>query len=580
MNGVSRLLSAALLLLPAGYLQAFECGPQPPPGSGISDENWKMDSCRLEHEKAAKAALPTYRAQTQSVAGDIRNKLEKAPQGANLGVLATSLLNGLVPGRFALFNSGSFAGPNEPNLGFYTRVSGEDAADAIPARSLGLQPAAVLDPKLLPPLAQAIREAGADSELRRLQDALDLSDALEVELILLSLGNDWRFGFGGNSERYSRLFSRVVQGAYVKGEQRRSNDPALRFGIERRIADQLAAPSDSPCKRHTDSERPTADDLLARPLGSFPEACLELLNSGLRSYAENTFAPTYRSVLEATENARLHEFAELISNTSQLSARLRHIEADALVGTSASGLRIDWEISLSPSIESFLGSTLKELGVQGRNPDRRMDNICSEETPEGAAECFEGFLSWQNPQEGGDRREKAISHNRRIAISLEAMRLRPLDASVQVPLLGGGEGEEGGGLGGGLLDPLLPPILNPGGGGDGGATTREISVSAPAAYRYRIALRAGDTVWSSRQAGLGALSLRLEAGADYTRFDVEAQGDEVVRQNYWRWYLGPVLQIGRYAFPLTVGGQSRSEFEGAGEAVDLGVLGGLQFRFL
>ncbi|MGB1557389.1 MAG: hypothetical protein ACPHCJ_06350, partial [Oceanococcaceae bacterium] len=279
-------------------------------------------------------------------------------------------------------------------------------------------------------------------------------------------------------------------------------------------------------------------------------------------------------IFRAAHEAELQRFHKLILNSSQLSARLRHIEADSLIGTSASGVRVDWEISLSPSIESFLSQSSKDLGVDNQG-HRTMESICFADNDKSASDCLKGFGNWT-----ASAKDKAISHNRRIAISLEAMRLRPLDASVEVPLLGGSEGEEGGGLGGGLLDPLLPPILNPGGGGDGGATTREISVSAPAAYRYRIALRAGDTVWSSRQAGLGALSLRLEAGADYTHFDVEAQGDEVVRQNYWRWYLGPVLQIGRYAFPLTVGGQSRSEFEGAGEAVDLGVLGGLQFRFL
>ena len=575
MRNKQRLLLAALLVQ-LNPLYAFECGPT---NTKYVPQLWKISSCRQEHENAAKAALPSYKQNAQSaqpkLIEGIRDSLEKAPQGANLGVLATSALNALVPGRFALFNNGGFGGPNEPNLGLFARVSGDEAADSIPMRSLVLQPAATLSPELVPPLAQALRDEGASQELRRLEDALDLSDALEVNLMLLSLGSNWRFGFGGGSERYGRLFAHIVQGALERGGTQFDD---VYEGIELKVAEKLLAAEGAPCKP-ADGPKPSVRTLLAMPLADFASPCLSLLNDLLSRAAVEAAAP-YQWVIDATGKARLHEFAELISNTSQLSARLRHIEADALVGTSASGLRIDWEISLSPSIESFLGSTLKELGVQGRNPDRRMDNICSEETPEGAAECFEGFLSWQNPKEGGDRREKAISHNRRIAISLEAMRLRPLDASVEVPLLGGGEGEEGGGLGGGLLDPLLPPILNPGGGGDGGATTREISVSAPAAYRYRIALRAGDTVWSSRQAGLGALSLRLEAGADYTHFDVEAQGDEVVRQNYWRWYLGPVLQIGRYAFPLTVGGQSRSEFEGASEAVDLGVLGGLQFRFL
>lgn len=576
MNQMPKVLCSKIFLiflLPTP-LHAFECSLKKP------DTNFDatISSCRSEHFDEAKRAIPSYQRAAEEalpkLREGIRKSLEQAPQGANLGVLATSVLNALVPGRFALFNSGGFAGPNQPNAGLIARVSGDEAADSLPARSLLLRPAAVLDPELAPPLAQALRDAGAQEDLQRLEESLDLSDALEVDLVLATLGRDWSFGFGGNGERYGRLFAQIVQGAIGYGEQ---HARTVFRGVEKRAAKKLAEAENQPCALPGVAQ-PTQRDLLLAKIKDLPTPCLRMLNEILEDAAVESAAP-YRWVIEATGKARLDEFAQLISNTSQLSLRLRHIEADSLVGTSASGLRIDWEISLSPSIESFLSQTLSGLGAKGRNSERTMQSVCAEESVDGATECFDGFLKWQTANDDQES-QAAIRHNRRIAVSLEAMRLRPLDASVEVPLLANNSDGDDSGEGGGLLAPLLPPILSPDEGDGGGGGMREVAVSAPAAYRYRLALRAGDTLWSGRQSGLGVMYLRLEAGADYTHFDVEAQGNEVVRQDFWRWYIGPVLQIGRYAFPLTVGGQSRSEFEAAGESVDFGVLGGLQFRFL
>ena len=514
MNGRG-LIGAVLLAIPSPATHAYSCGLD------VSiDQCYGLHIREAEQRVHDRAKVPDQGKRKRAVDDRVKGLVA----GSQLGGLATSLLNTL-PTTGLLGLAGDSDQANAPNLGLALDSNGigigNERADTM------LQPAAVVHPQVFPPLKSKLDEAGAADRLRALEEGLDLTDALQLGLTVAIVDSVMGFQFGRVSDEYSHLFDMLVIGSL---EPRRAAPG---------IWSTAAAQATVKCAWAAVPTIGTGLDTIQRTHGA---GCVDALNASFAEEA-NKFESSWAAAVERYHDAQLHNYANLVSNQGQLYITAQHLEADAFVSPRVSSARITLEIALDPTMADFL---------EGK------DHPCRSSAT--ATACYNKYVEWM------DKAERRVSHNMRVATFLEVARVAALDVSVD-PLAAAGAAD-GIGIIGGVSDDIDEII-------DGDGSVGTVDLHVPGVTRVKVGAHAGRSLFNTARGLTESFGLRLEAGADYTWFDVQ----EAVYNERYRIYGGLVLKLLGISIPLQGVYVSDSEFDIGDPVEHVNILGGARLDF-
>lgn len=542
-NGRARVGVALLLGFVVGGAQAREnhCVH----AASAADDN-TLSACLNAHIEAAEDRIADeFKASGVSRSPqDLDERSALLPAGSQLGGLTSSLLQTL-PALGLIGLGGQKSQSTDPNVGMILNLSsvgvGGNVATAL------VQPALDTNPRVFPPLAQALRDENAPATLAALERSLDATDSLELGLTLAVLGGGQRFYFGRDARLYSEVLAALVGGAteLAGGLEDDAFISDLLEGIPPGLCPQVIADGD-PSQPLPYLEPPASRD------------CLKVVDQRFARHAASLAENKCRELANLDRVGLLSDetLPHLLSNAAQLHVQLRYLAADAVVGARATGLRFNLEMALSPTINKFLNQ--RSEGASAANRE-----LCTAGSRE-HRQCFENFRDWMTSEEVSGK----LDDNHRLSVYLEIFRFEAID--LNIPILAEDREAQGG-----ALSPLLPPILG-GGGADEAGQDDTVSLAAPAINRYRVGLTWGYNLMRFASPLGAGVSLRMEAGGDYSFFETR----DLLRNDYWRAYIGPVLSLGRYSLPLQATYQSDSEFRFEGRASDLRILGGLRLNFI
>lgn len=495
------------------------------PGPCTSDQS--LEICR---EVYLDRAWADYK---QTLADQVEENVRERPAGSALGGLSTSLLSSL-PAAQLLGLGGRADRSNAPNVGLVANSRSVELAPS--GNQLLMAPAARLAPELYPPLRAALEERDAAATADQLERSLSLEDALDFSVTVLVLDDVFGFSFGRHPRRYAELFDVLVAGA---GE----GDPVM-DNVTKNLKDAVGGQGATLCAGGLLSQngRVSANirlkalqERLADQPPEIVAACWDFLDKTFsRAAAKGADIKAQR--LSVYREARLDRFADLLSNTGQLYAQLRHAELDSLAGARVSALRLGLEWSFGPSLGSFVNMNQYVCRRIGGQPKACLDSYTEFVKSEG---------------------DKINNRDRRLSVSAEVARVGAVAVSLDLPPSGLESG--------GAFNPVLDPLL---GEGDAGSGNR-LDFSTPALTQYEIAIGYGQRAFDWR-----GIRGRWELGADY-RYVSAA----VVRNRRASAHAGLVVEAFGLGFPLQLLYVSDREFSSADPLDRVTGLAGLRLGF-